>query len=1027
MSLFKLLLNSKYSNANTIRTTTKNLNTQEFLYLVGEIQYILEKRKISKGDIVPLFMSPSIETVATIMALGFIGAAFVPIDISSPRNKIEFILKDTDAKTIITNQKYLILPRRPHTTKIFFENIIYSSGRLPIFRNRCEESTSYIIYTSGSTGNPKGVEISFSNLDFFISAFNKKFPSNEKSVFLLNTALQFDVSISELYGWITNNSSLFILEERELDNIKSLPDVIKDNNITHLSIAPSILNTLGESNLRNLEESDLLYILIAGEEFPVSLAKKLHNLIIDERVYNCYGPTEATVYATYHKLSITDLGKKDIPIGKPFDNIETLLVPDQYSKYYELYLSGKGIAKGYVNLPHKTEEAFPTINGKKYYRTGDLVLLNEDTKDLRFVGRKDFQMKLNSIRVEPGEIEKPICSIGKIEQCVVCKIEKKVTCFYLEGDNDIDIDKMKSELLKTIPSYMIPTIWKSIKTFPLNINGKIDRKHLIENYHNKNIITPIATNKLLSNIRKITGFSNLEMSDNIFELGVDSLSVVEIEMYLETEFFKAIPSGYLYMYPSVYDIEKNLVESKTLKIDTQKNMGNLLHKNAIDYKLINNKDDSLTIEIDKTNYKKLNNIDTKVQAFSSLKNAILKDSMISVFDKEKKALTLVKLVDKNKFNSYESSIFQKVYSYIKLNSFTEAEFDYPDNLVGEVTESLIKYLIQNIEAFRTKISKGDNEKLISNVYNYSEIEVRIKDITTLSSIKQKNTIEKDKESSKKNIIDNLYECPLYNILAYRISFNRIKLVFVLHHGISDGASASILSKYVSSYFQKIPKTSLGMRFYLEQLSKNSSALILLSDKHIKKLESIKNKKYINTPVWENGFKIIHNVDRLDKYKKLLLVADEVTKDFIKIQKENEITFQMLFDFRIIRDYKFDYLLNDCHETVTFYRNKEIESLEFINELYYHIDNFHYKKGISLGLAIYSNFPEFNEEQKKLQEIVETSPINIDYIGEVSKKDLDRKIKEIEMLTHQLKDLKKQTRFTAFSCAEDMYIFQVNNL
>lgn len=326
-----------------------------FLSLVGKIQQTLEKNGIHTGDKIVLVMTPSKEAVATIMAIGLIGATYVPVDISMPKNRIGYIIKDTNAKAVITNQKYLLLQYSYNTKKILIKDIGYRNAPSPVLRKRDKESTAYIIYTSGSTGNPKGVEVSFSNLEFFIKNFNDTFMSNENSVFILNTALQFDVSIAELYGWISRNASLFILDNKEIKDVKNLPLIIKEYNITHLSIAPSIINAYGDNEINILKTSNLEYVLVAGEEFPISLAKKLQDLVMQSKVYNCYGPTEATVYATYYKLSINDLDKEKIPIGKPFNNISTLLVPEADTPYFELYLTGDGIAKGYINLQKKNK------------------------------------------------------------------------------------------------------------------------------------------------------------------------------------------------------------------------------------------------------------------------------------------------------------------------------------------------------------------------------------------------------------------------------------------------------------------------------------------------------------------------------------------------------------------------------------------------------------------------------------------------------------------------------------------------
>lgn len=1029
MSIFQQLLNRKNTATQSILTTKEKLKMNDFLSLVGKIQHLLEQKGIHCEDKVILAMTPSIETVATIMAIGLIGAAYVPVDIRVPKKRISYIINDTQAKAIITNQKYLLLPNSDEISKILIKEITSVDAPEPIMRKRAENASAYVIYTSGSTGNPKGVEVSFANLEFFIKNLNDTFPSNQNSVFILNTALQFDVSVAELYGWITNNASLFILEDKEMKDIKQLPVIIQKYNITHLSIAPSIVNTYGEKEVDCLRQSKLRYLLVAGEEFPVSLAKKLRELVAQGKVYNCYGPTEATVYATFYQVKLEDLNNEQIPIGKPFNDIATLYIYEPNQSYAELLLAGPGVAKGYLNLSDKTQEAFPVIEGKRYYKTGDWVSLNKDTGDLTFVGRKDFQIEINSIRVEPGEIENAITPVLNTDKCVVLKLNKKIVCFYLKKATTKSIDYTKNRLLEILPSYMIPSVWEPLAVFPVNINGKIDRKQLVDHYLAQNQ-TEENNHKLLNDIRRIIELPSLGMNDHLFDFGIDSLSVVELEIYLESVFSTTLPSGYLYLHPTVSAIQNDLAQNQATSLNDHQKIAKLLTEKNINGELIANKNNCFTLKIREEDLSLFDKIATQSSVFNSIQSAILKKDATSIFYKEKHAASIVDLFEKDEQNSYASSIFQRVYLSIQLNSFIDADFEYTDNIHADTTTHLIEYLVHQIEAFRTIIISDSDNHFYSEVYKQAKIKSHVKDVTTLSPAQQEKIIENDRIKAKRKIMNHLYGQPLYCILAHRITFNKIKLSIVLHHSIADGASVAILSKYVSNYFQKKDTQSLGMKVYLEQLRKNTNISQLLEDKYIHQLATINQKKSYpvsKVAIWEKGYKIIENIGELTKWQKFLLVADEVTQDYLHKNELDEITFQMLFDFRTVVENEFDLLVNDCHETVTYYRKKETNTVSFINHLYSHIHHFHYQKGISLGVAIYENFPSFDTQQQKLKAIVEAAPININYLGEVSEKNLEKKILEMEKLKKQLQHLKNQTRFTAFSSGEKMYIFQVSNV
>lgn len=242
-------------------------------------------------------------------------------------------------------------------------------------------------------------------------------------------------------------------------------------------------------------------------------------------------------------------------------------------------------------------------------------------------------------------------------------------------------------------------------------------------------------------------------------------------------------------------------KNKELDLNTYQKIQKILNGNQINFKLIKNKNNHLKLEINESNLTTLKMVNTYHEIFSKIQSAVFEKNGTSIFHEETNYSSIIKLFEKNKSDSYESSIFQKVYFNIKLNSFTEVDFEYPDNICADETKKLIKYLVNNIEAFRTTISKNSNHKLYSNVYNYSEIETRIKDLTELSQSQREKIIEQDKIDTKNLIMDNLLGNPLYRILAHRTSFNKIKLSIILHHSVSDGASSAILSKYVSSYFQ----------------------------------------------------------------------------------------------------------------------------------------------------------------------------------------------------------------------------------
>ena len=1015
MSLFEQLLNLKQSKKVVIKDSNNSYSGKQLLEKVGQIQNTLTYLGVKKGDRIPVIAEPSVDTVALIYAIGFLGAVYVPISPKSPQKRINFIIKDLESNLVLTNQDYLLIDNNINIFTIKDLLRMSKKGKSPIIMSRGENDTAYIIYTSGSTGNPKGVEVSFDNLESFINSFNTCFPCSKNSIFLLNTALQFDVSVSELYGWIPQGAVLQLLSVRQLKDFKNLPFYVNKYHITHLCAAPSTLQVMDNDRLDLLNKSNLSFLLIAGEEFPVSLAKRLSKLIKSGKVYNCYGPTEATVYALYHKVTMDDIMKGNIPIGRPLPNAIIKLLP-QKRNIFELLIGGKGVSKGYLNLPRKTSDSFIGKNTEKFYKTGDLVKYDKNTKNVIFIGRKDFQLEINSIRVEPSEIEGIINQVDKVINSLVTMKNGILTCIYTTVKHSIvNPNSIKTEISKKLPKYMIPKRWYRIPEFPLTINGKIDRKALLTSFSNP-IGNSKSEDKLTSKIEKICDISNLSPTDNIFELGIDSLMTVEIEIMLEKHYDTKIPTGFLYEHPTVEKIKHYFKDKSKLKFN---NIEKYLKDIADHYEI---EKDKLIIFSNKKNIK--TKLQENIHLFSNLSSfKEIRVNDVSLFNDENNCETVVEGGKENEDRSYESSIFQKVYTTIKLPSFTVVTFSIQDDLNGSKTRKVINQLIQTTEAFRTKIFKTYDQKYISKVFEDINITSFIKDITYMAKERQVNYINKKIKKYEGEILSKLTKNYLFKLLSFRTSSRNIELIIICHHNIFDGASEQLLKKKIGKLLNNQPVSDLKMKDYLEKIKTNSSIKRIFNDPIIKEIDKMKNKMDNGRFNWSE--KRLKGIEKLSNYQKMMMVANYVTKEYLKETGYQFMTFQMLFNFRNVNNKNFSTLINDCHETLTFFRRKTDTDIQFVNSLFYRLNDFHYNRGISTGYAIYNNFPAFNNDQLKLQKILEEAPINIDYIGEVEPDKIDGKKKAIINLRKQLKDLKHQIRFTAFSSKDEMFIYRIS--
>ena len=368
---------------------------------------LLIEKGVLADNIVGIMMERSIEMIIGIMGILKSGGAYLPIDPEYPQERIDYMLKDSGAKIIVGNRNacseelncqllivncelLMSLPQAPFHHSSF---IIHHSNHL-----------AYIIYTSGSTGKPKGVMIEHGSAINFLFALQDEYPFTPADTYLLKTSYLFDVSVTELFGWVMEGGSLAILE-RDGEKDPQVISVDSGGYVTHINFVPSMFNAfathLDSKNINRL--SSLKYIFLAGEALLPEFVKKFRSLITSIRLENIYGPTESSVYSSKYSLAEWS-GSGHITIGKPMPNIR-LYILDKYNHLQppgvvgELTIAGLGLARGYLNGPELTTDKFINIHHSILYHTGDLARWLDDG-NIEFLGRIDHQVKIRGFRID---------------------------------------------------------------------------------------------------------------------------------------------------------------------------------------------------------------------------------------------------------------------------------------------------------------------------------------------------------------------------------------------------------------------------------------------------------------------------------------------------------------------------------------------------------------------------------------------------------------------------------------------------
>lgn len=504
-------------------------------------RYLVEKG-VKKGDVVSILFDRSLEILISMLGILKTGAAYLPLDPNYPEERLNYIFNNCQTKYILTND----ITRKDLYSNIIMYNITSNSlkklnnSNLKI--NISPFDPAYYIYTSGSTGTPKGVilkHLSLSNLIFHCNNTVEYLKNKEIISIVSVTTVSFDIFIFETLISLQRGLKVVIANSNQQTSPIELNKLIEKENIQAIQTTPSRMQAFYNNkkflpNLKNLK-----YITLAGEQLPVGLAQGLHT-ISGAKIYNGYGPSETTVFAT-----LTDVTNQTIQmtIGHPLSNTQIYIL-DKFKNLCpigipgEIYISGDDVGLGYVNNFDLTKKSFitnPFTQNAIMYKSGDLGYYTE-TGNIICLGRLDHQIKIRGLRVELEEIESIIKSNKKINNCIVSKVVNfsgnDSLCVYFTENSPVKISDIKNLLYKKLPNYMIPEFFVKLDSFPYTPNGKIDKKQLPElefKSNNEFLDCRNATDKTLVNIlSELLHVNNISLLDTFYSLGGDSLTAISL-------------------------------------------------------------------------------------------------------------------------------------------------------------------------------------------------------------------------------------------------------------------------------------------------------------------------------------------------------------------------------------------------------------------------------------------------------------------------------------------------------------------
>lgn len=546
----------------------ESLSYQQLNESANQFAGFLVSSGIQTGDVVGVLVDRSPQMVIALLAILKTGAAYIPLDPEYPEQRISYMLKNANAKAVISGKKYEG-GFTAHAKEIFIEDAITESKRFPVAdlkKNIKGDALAYIIYTSGSTGKPKGVMIEHHSVVNLLVHLHEKGIINGQDKLLAITTISFDIAVLELFLPLMAGAQIVLTESKISRDGFALLELIRKENISIMQATPVTWRIMLAAGW---EEKTDLTILCCGEALLMDLATKL--LPRCKRLYNYYGPTETTIYSTGTQIFPAD---KTITIGYPVANTQVYILDEHLrmlpaGETGELYIGGDGVGRGYVNMPGLTQERFindPFSTGEKrlLFRTGDIGNWTDDGK-IHLMGRIDEQIKIRGYRIEPGEIEACLLNEPAVDNAVVIAREdtpgnKVLVAYIVPRKNNLnqyeEIQKWKKSLQQCVPDFMVPNEYVVLSSLPLLPNGKINRKELPK--PGRRAHTTISkkqdtdTEKMVASIwAEALGMDEVGIDENFFDLGGHSLMAVQIMAKLEKETGKRLPIAALFEAPTV--------------------------------------------------------------------------------------------------------------------------------------------------------------------------------------------------------------------------------------------------------------------------------------------------------------------------------------------------------------------------------------------------------------------------------------------------------------------------------------------
>lgn len=545
---------------------------------------------VGADERVVLLMDRGIGMVVAMLAVLKAGGAYVPIDPDYPADRIAYMAADSGARIALTEAWHLdaARPLVPIALDLAEAPASLPADEPPEDVNAAGD-LAYVIYTSGTTGRPKGVMLEHRNVVRLLINDRPAYDFGEQDVWSMFHSYCFDISVWEMYGALLFGGKLVVLEKRVVQDPERLLDTLAREKVTVYNQTPSAFYHLIRYELkRDKPELSFRYVIFGGEALKPPLLKAWKERYPRTKLVNMYGITETTVHSTYKEITEREIESGASPIGEAIPTLSCYVLdrhlrPVPRGVAGELYVGGEGVARGYLNRPELTAERFldnPLRPGERLYRSGDWVRRTADG-EMEYLGRIDHQVKIRGFRIELGEIENRLQQHPDISEASVLAVEgaggEKELRGYIAAGRELEPAELRRHLAAALPDYMIPATYVRLDRLPLTVNGKVDRRALLQLEPQRRSggdgdAPGSERERQIGELwQEVLGLDRVGAHDNFFDIGGHSLLLLRLHALLERQYPGVVKVTDLFAYPTVAS-QAAFIEAETARGEARESL-----------------------------------------------------------------------------------------------------------------------------------------------------------------------------------------------------------------------------------------------------------------------------------------------------------------------------------------------------------------------------------------------------------------------------------------------------------------------